>query len=96
MRIVLKIKSIHDIYNANKKKEGWSTQKPTAPYEEPNQSTKSNNDEPSPMYNLTQSQRFMVFAFSFLCFFFFILSWVIPRRMEVVLLGWHGISVSKK
>lgn len=71
MRMVLKFKSIHDIYNANKKKEGWSTQKPTtAPYEEPNQSTKSNNDEPSPMYNLTQSQRFMVFAFSFLCFFF--------------------------
>ena len=45
MQIVLKkkIKGIHNVYKQPKKQISVNTQKPTiAPYEEPNQSTKSN------------------------------------------------------
>ena len=59
MKILLILKSIHNVYKTTKKPEGVNTQKQgTIPYEEPNQSTKSISDiEPSPMYNLTQSQK---------------------------------------
>ena len=59
MEIVLILKSIHNINKVIKKPEGANTKKQaTTLYEVPNQSTKSNSYiEPSPMYNLTQSQK---------------------------------------
>ena len=56
MEIVLILKSIHDVCKATKKPN--TQNQATAPYEESNQSTKSNSDmEPSPIYSLTQSQK---------------------------------------
>ena len=48
---------IHDVYKATKTRRGKYTKISNHTLREPNQSVKSNNDiEPSPMYNLTQSQ----------------------------------------